>query len=336
MNIQRTPTHPGAISATFLVWAFMLAIQAVVVLMACPAAQAAEGASSNYVPGTYGNLAVAAQPKPGSFSMVNYLGYISSSMDRAVLNNKASTEIDVKQAFVAPLGLYTFKTPILGGAEFSIGGWLSFPWASLDTTLHTSRGSVQSNDSNFGIGGSGLIPAYLSWKLGGYFSLAAYEAIYIPTGPYSTTNPLNLNRGYWSFDTNLAVTWFHEKWGTELSATAGVMANTENTHTDYHTGTEFHMEYVFNQFVTNFLSFGLHGYYYTQLADDQPGPSTTEALNLLHLSASDLRSTSWGLGPQANWVVTDNLIFSFNWIHDLYAHYRMKSDYFFLNTTIVF
>ena len=32
---------------------------------------------------------------------------------------------------------------------------------------------------------------------------------------------------------------------------------------------------------------------------------------------SDLRSTSHGLGPQANWVVNDNLVFSFSWIHDL-------------------
>ncbi len=247
------------------------------------------------------------QPKPGSFGVINYLGYVSSSVDRAVLNNKAATNVDSKQVFDAPLGLYTFKTPVLGGALFSVGGWLAFPWASLDTTLTTAGGSAQSSKTNFGIGQSGLIPAYLSWKLGGNFSFAAYEAIYIPTGPYSTTNPLNLNRGYWSFDTNVALTWFNEKSGTELSATAGLMANTENTHTDYHTGTEFHLEYVLNQFVTDFLSVGLHGYYYDQIADDRPGPSTTAALNLLNLSASDLRSTSHGLGPQVNWVVNDKL-----------------------------
>ena len=52
---------------------------------ACPPAQAAEGASSNYTPGTYGNLGVALQPKPGSFGVINYLGYVSSTTDRAVL-----------------------------------------------------------------------------------------------------------------------------------------------------------------------------------------------------------------------------------------------------------
>ncbi len=297
---------------TLTICAFTLIVLVIVESWACPAAQAAEGASSNYTPGTYGNLAVAVQPQPGSFAVINYLGYVSSSVDRAVLNNKAATNIDSKQVFDAPLGLYTFKTPVLGGALFSVGGWLAFPWASLDTTITTAGGSAQSSKSNFGIGQSGLIPAYLSWKLGGNFSFAAYEAIYIPTGPYSTTNPLNLNRGYWSFDTNVALTWFNEKSGTELSATAGLMANTENTHTDYHTGTEFHLEYVLNQFVTDFLSVGLHGYYYDQIADDRPGPSTTAALNLLNLSASDLTSRSHGLGPQVNWVVNDKVILSFS------------------------
>jgi hypothetical protein len=85
----------------------------------------------------------------------------------------------------------------------------------------------------------------------------------------------------------------NEKSGTEISVVAGLMANTVNPHTDYQTGTEFHLEYVFNHFVTNFLSVSLHGYYYDQIADDRPGPSTTAALNFLNLSASDLRSRSY-------------------------------------------
>ena len=142
---------------TFRICAFTLIVLVIVESWTCPAAQAAEGASSNYTPGTYGNLAVALQPKPGSFGVINYLGYISSNTDRAVLNNRAATNVDSKQAFVAPLGLYTFNTPVLGGALFSVGGWLAFPWASLDTTLTIAAGSTQSSQSNGGIGQSGLI-----------------------------------------------------------------------------------------------------------------------------------------------------------------------------------
>lgn len=322
--------------STFTTCACMLIILMLIDSWACPAAHAAEGASSNYTPGTYGDIGVALQPKPGSFAVLNYLGYVSSDVNRAVLNNKAATNVETQQVFDAPLGLYTFKTPVLGGALFSVGGWLAFPWVSMDTTLTTPAGSAQSSRTNAGIGQSGLIPAYLSWKLGGNFSLAVYEAIYIPTGSYSTTNPLNLNRGYWSFDTDVALTWFNEKSGTELSATAGLMANTVNPHTGYHTGTEFHLEYVANQFVTNFLSVGLHGYYYDQIADDRPGSSTTAALNALNLNTSALRSRSYGLGPQVNWIVNEHLLLAFSWIHDLYDRYRMPSDYFYLNTYVTF
>ena len=99
---------------TLKICAFTLVALVIVASWSCPAAQAAEGASSNYTPGTYGDLAVALQPKPGSFVVLNYLGYVSSSTDRAVLNNRAATNVDSKQVFDAPLGLYTFKTPILG------------------------------------------------------------------------------------------------------------------------------------------------------------------------------------------------------------------------------
>ena len=318
------------------IWTFMLAIYMIFGFSAPQTAQAAEGAGSNYYPGTYGDIAVAMQPPPGSFTVINYLGYVSTKIDRTVLNGKASVNVDIQQVFDSPLGLYTFKTPVLGGALFSAGGWLAFPWASLDATVVTPIGSAQTSQTNYGIGQSGLIPAYLTWKLGGDFSLAVYEAVYIPLGQYSTTNPLNLNRGYFSFDTNVALTWFHEKSGTEFSADAGLMANTVNPYTHYQTGNEFHLEYVVNQFVNKHVSVGLHGYYYQQVTNDRVGPSTAAALNLLNLSASSLSSRSNGLGPQVNLVVNDNLIFAFSWIHDLYDHYRMPSDYFYLNTYIIF
>ncbi|MDF0642520.1 MAG: transporter [Nitrospira sp.] len=304
-----------------------------------PLAHAAEGAGSNYYPGTYGDLLVAAQPKPGTFSMTQYTGFISSKIDQVVINNRAHVSVDVQQAFLAPLGLYTLEKPILGGATFSFGGFASLAAASLQSTLATSStllGSPQSGENNAGIGTSGLIPAYLSWKFGEDFSLSTFEVIYMPTGGWDPNSAVNLNRGYWGFDTNLAFTFFHEKSGTELSATGGLMANTTNPHTQYWTAPEFHLEYVFNQFVTNWLSVGLHGYFYTQVANDDPGPQAADALALLRLNTSAVRSESYGLGPQVNWVPKDNLFFGISWIHDLYDHYRLPSNYYYCNLYVQF
>ncbi|MDF0642525.1 MAG: transporter [Nitrospira sp.] len=95
-------------------------------------------------------------------------------------------------------------------------------------------------------------------------------------------------------------TFFSRKSGTELFMTGGLMANTTNPHTDYWTAPEFHLEYVTNQLVSNFLSIGLHGYFYSQIANDHPGPTGATALNLLNLNTSAVRSQSYGLGPQIN------------------------------------
>jgi len=70
-----------------MICAYTLILLVIVKSWVCPAAQAAEGASSNYTPGTYGNLAVAMQPQPGSFAVITFLGYVSSNIDSAVLNN---------------------------------------------------------------------------------------------------------------------------------------------------------------------------------------------------------------------------------------------------------
>ena len=71
----------------------MLVILAIIKVVGVSGGAGGEGASSNYTPGTYGNLAVVMQPPPGSFAVINYLGYVSSTVERAVLNNRAATTL---------------------------------------------------------------------------------------------------------------------------------------------------------------------------------------------------------------------------------------------------
>jgi len=44
--------------------------------------------------------------------------------------------------------------------------------------------------------------------------------------------------------------------------------NTENPDTDYRTGTEFHLDFMLNQFLAESFGIGFHGYYYDQLTGD--------------------------------------------------------------------
>jgi hypothetical protein len=71
-------------------------------------------------------------------------------------------------------------------------------------------------------------------------------------------------------------------------------------------------------------------------AQQSRGPATRPrnrpACELRTHRVGGTKTPGWSL----NWVVNDNLIFAFSWIHDLYDHYRMPSDYFYLNTYITF
>ena len=52
------------------------------------------------------------------------------------------------------------------------------------------------------------------------------------------------------------LTWFHNATGTEISVLPGILFNTTNPATGYHTGTEFHMDFMLNQFVMPSVAIG--------------------------------------------------------------------------------
>lgn len=98
------------------------------------------------------------------------------------------------------------------------------------------------------------------------------------------------------------------------------MFNTENSDTDYETGTEFHMDFVTSQFLSEAFALGIRGYYYNQLEGD----SGTGA------RLGDFKSESFGVGPGFIWISeigNGNLTVLGKWMHDFSADNRFESDY---------
>ena len=56
--------------------------------------------------------------------------------------------------------------------------------------------------------------------------------------------------------------------GLELSASAGITFNGENSETNYDTGDEFHLEFAALKHLSQEFSFGLVGYHYEQITGD--------------------------------------------------------------------
>jgi len=279
--------------------------------------RAGEGASSNYFPGTYGDYAVAVPPNPG-LTYINYNLFYSGDVDQAVLQGRVETDIDTFVYVNMSALIYTFENSIFGGS-FATAAFIPISYVDLEADLIGELASSRVNDSETGLGDLILMPFSGYWNTGNfYFNL--YELITIPTGEYDIENNVNLGHNYWSFDTVLAITYFNLESGREFSFVPGFMINTENKDTDYRTGSQFHLDAMFNQFFSENFAMGLHGYYFKQVTGDSGSGAVL----------GDFKGESIGIGPSLLWTPKVGKWYptiTANWLHDLDATNQLKGDY---------
>ena len=136
---------------------------------------------------------------------------------------------------------------------------MPFGYAGLEATIVGPRGgAVRAQADTFNIGDTALIPLQLNWDVGD-FSFKFAEVIYAPTGAYDVNETVNLGLNRWGFDTTVAASYFNLETGTEVSVAPGILFNTRNDATDYRTGTEFHLEFTANQFLSETFALGVSG-----------------------------------------------------------------------------
>ena len=295
---------------------FAVTLITLIVSFAVPTSFAAEGASSNYFPGTYGDFAVAVAPNPG-WTFVDYNLYVGADVDRTVLQGSVNVGLDTWAYINMPFLIYTFEKPVLGG-RFAVGGLLPLGYSNLEAQV-VGPTTVSVDESETALGDIGLMPASFYWNDGNwYFNL--YEQIITPTGQYDVDNAVNLGRNYWSFDTVFALTNLNMENGREYSLVAGYMINSKNDDTDYDTGDELHVDAMFNQFLSETSAIGMHGYYYDQIEGDSGSGAIL----------GDFKGESYGIGPSFLWVPASGggkFSVSGTWLHDLDATNRLESDY---------
>jgi len=281
-------------------------------------AEAAEGGASLYLPGASGDLLLAVAPQPG-FLVANTVWFQSGDASAAVLQGRASVDLDVDVVLNLLAASYTFETQVLGGT-YTVAAVLPFGYASLDAELTGPLGgTIGVSEDSFNLSDIAIVPLQLNWNVDNFhFKLA--ETIIAPTGVYDLDNVVNLGRNYWGFDTVGAVTWFNPGSGTEVSVAPGIMFNTENNKTDYKTGTEFHVDFTVNQFFSETFAVGLKGYYYKQVSGDSGSGATL----------GDFKGESYGIGPGFFWTPKSaggKLMIMGKWIHDFDATHRFESEY---------
>jgi hypothetical protein len=279
---------------------------------------AAEGGSSMYIPGGAGDAVIALSPEPG-LQVANALYTQVANVDRAVLQGAVDLDVDLTVVLDFFGVSYTFEKPVLGGT-YTIGAVIPFGYASLDASATgPGGGTVGVSDHSFNLADIAIAPLQLNWNAGNFHFKFA-EAIIAPTGAYDTKNLVNLGRNYWAFDTVGAVTWFNTESGTEVSIAPGIMVNLTNDDTDYKTGTEFHVDFTVNQFLSESFALGLRGYYYRQLTADSGSGAIL----------GDFKGESLGLGPGLLWqpeFAKGKLSIVGKVMFDVTATNRFKSTY---------
>jgi hypothetical protein len=285
--------------------------------LASSVAHGAEGASSNYVPATYGDFAVAVSPNPG-ITFLNYNIFIQGDVEQTVLQGRVNASLDTSAYINMSYLLYVFENPVLNG-RFGVGGFLPFGYADLETNLVGQNDTISIDDSETALSDITLQPASFYWNSGNW-NFNFYELIITPTGQYDVGNNINLGRNYWSFDTVFALTNLDMETGREYSLATGYMINTENDDTNYTTGDELHVDAMFNQFLSETFGLGLHGYYYKQVQGDSGSGAVL----------GDFKGESYGIGPSFIWIPQaggGKFSVSGSWLHDLDATNRLESEY---------
>ncbi len=279
---------------------------------------AAEAGFSHFLPGMAGDIAIAQSPQPG-FQIANTIWIQTGNAGATVLQGLVGFDLDTTTVLDVVAGAYTFETGFTHGT-YTIAAAVPFGHAALDATItFPARPPIQASEDSFHLSDIVLIPAQLNWGIGD-FSFKLAQAVIAPTGGYDLDEVVNLGRNYWSFDTAGAATWLSSKTGTEVSIAPGIMFNTRNQDTDYKTGTEFHLDFTINQFLSETFALGLRGYYYRQVTGDSGSGARL----------GDFESRSVGIGPGLFWRPKElggRLVFLGKWIHDLSAKYRFESDY---------
>lgn len=219
-----------------------------------------EGGGTNYMPGFYGDFAMAVMPEKGTFFNNFYAAYQDTK-------GQTGTILEM------PGIVHATGKKILGG-NFIVAVYPG---------LVAAKDQTSNNDmARFGLGDAYLIPVALNWQWGDLSALA-FEGIVAPTGYYEK-GALNAGRNIWTFDHILSLTWQLPA-DNELSITLGYMNNLKNPATAYRSGDEFHFDYMLGHYIRPDLAVGITGSHYRQTTADK---AITDNLAKVNSEASSI------------------------------------------------
>ena len=298
-----------------------LIVVLLVVSCAWPA-HASERGASTFIPGTYGDFAVALTPAPGVYVRNTVFYYSAQRHQTTGVNAKVDIDFWVNYSLASIVTDWTIL-----GAKYNFAFGIPLVDGDVDQFI---AGAPQFDflDNRTGTGDFFFVPVSLFWSLGD-LSINLYEYIVTPTGAFSRNKIANTGFGHWAFQTHLAMTWLDPKRGQEFSVNLGHVYNLENPDTLYKSGQEVFAEYLLAQYLSAEFAIGVQGYFHKQITADS-GRSAR---------FGDFEGSSAGIGPAILWnrkIGDQKVAFIGKWLHEYHADKRFKGNFIFGTVVLSF
>ena len=302
-------------------------VVALLLLNPPPLARAAEGGYSNYIPGFYGDIALAVEPGDG-LSMRNDVYLYRADTERSIRSGSVQLDIDIDLTFDYLTMVYKPDIEIFG-TQFVFGGTLVAGNVDLNATLAAGPLQTSIADDKTSYGDITLVPGAFYWNNGDKWHFSQSFYVVIPVGDYDVNDVTNTGLNYWTFETDFAATYLNPETGKDYSFVLGYGYNTENDDTNFNSGAEIHLDYVFNQFLNEDWAVGLHGFFYKQISGDSGAGAVL----------GDFKSEGAGVGPALMWVpqsMGGTKAFVLKWIKEYHGENRLEGDHIFASFAMSF
>jgi hypothetical protein len=294
-------------------WKSILTL-ALVFSLAVMAAYAKEG--GDQYPNGSESWSAGATPPPG-FYYLNYFGYYTGQLKDGSGNNvhlggASGPTPMVNATFDAFRFLEVTKVKILGA---------NYEMHVIVPLVYQSMNFGGRNDK-FSVGDITIDPFILGWHRPTWHAVTGID-IYLPTGNYSKTDArVSVGANYYSFEPILGFSYM-PKSGWEASTKLMYNLKTTNNSTNYHSGQDFHMDYLAGKHIGPWL-LGASGYLLKQATDDTLNGVTVPAYAGVYDTGR--RGQVLAIGPSAGYNNKRHMSFIVQWQHETLVRNRFGGD----------